>query len=263
MTLPGPEELHVVVAQVGQRCGGVLQRAVDDDVVLGEVGRERLAPTLGDHVAQVLTVGLVVELSDPHRVDRRAHGCHLTVGEDRDLVHAMGVEGGHRPAGRGTEADHDRGQALAVVAGDARDLHRLDHRAVARELVVLVEDVEADRAVAGPVVHRLEGDQRELLVDGHLGELRVLHAVGPAPQDLPGTEGGDVGVLRLGQQHHVRLGQELGARGEPGDVRRERAVGGAEALAVPVLEPDLRPEVGVQQRDVLRVQRQPELVLLG
>ena len=39
--LPGPERGEVVVVQEGQRRVGVLQHAVDDDVVLGKIAGER------------------------------------------------------------------------------------------------------------------------------------------------------------------------------------------------------------------------------
>jgi hypothetical protein len=67
------------------------------------------------------------------------------------------------------------------------------------------------------VVHRLEGDQGELVVDGDLGELRVLHAVGPPPQDLPGAQLGDLAEQRLGLQDDVALLDELLAGPEAGN----------------------------------------------
>ena len=65
----GAERRHVLVAQVDERGRGVLEGAVDDDVVLREVGRQRLASALGDHLA-LLAVRVVLELADPHGVDR-------------------------------------------------------------------------------------------------------------------------------------------------------------------------------------------------
>ena len=41
-----------------------------------------------------------------------------------------------------------------------------------------------------------------------LGELGVLHAVRPAPEDLPVPHGVDVLMLRLEQQHQVHLAVE-------------------------------------------------------
>ena len=73
-------------------------------------------------------------------------------------------------------------QPPAVVAGRPDQLQGVQHRAVAGQLVVLVEHVQAERAVGGPVVHRLERDQGQPPVDGQLGDLRVLDAVRPAPQ---------------------------------------------------------------------------------
>jgi hypothetical protein len=114
------------------------------------------------------------------------------VREDVDVVYAVGVERGDRaPAGR-PEADDSRPQALAVVAGDADQFQRVQHRAVAGQLAVLVEDVQGELAVTGPGVHRFEGDQRQTPVDGQLSDLLALDAVRPAPQDLPVAQLGQV-----------------------------------------------------------------------
>jgi hypothetical protein len=92
---------------------------------------------------------------------------------------------------------------------------------------------------------------------------RVLHAVRPAPQHLPGLDQGDVGELRLGQQHHVGGGDHLGAGREPGDERCQVVVGVPEALAVPVLEGDPAPKTLVDPRQVVGMEGEPALVLLG
>ncbi|UUZ59374.1 hypothetical protein [Nocardioides sp. B-3] len=65
-----PELREILGAQVGQRRVRVLQGAVDDDVVLREVRRQRDASTIGDDPAVGRVVGVVVELADPHGVDR-------------------------------------------------------------------------------------------------------------------------------------------------------------------------------------------------
>ena len=117
-------------------------------------------------------------------------------------MHAQGVEGRHRPSGGGAKADDHRAQPTPVVPGGSGDLHGVEHRAVAGKLIVLVEHVQVERAVAVPVVHRLKGDQGELVVDGDLGELPVLHA-GPPPEDLPEALG--VAEHRLGLQDDVAL----------------------------------------------------------
>ena len=46
------------------------------------------------------------------------------------------------------EADHHRSQPAAVVPGRPDQLQGVQHRAVAGQLVVLVEDVQAERTVA-------------------------------------------------------------------------------------------------------------------
>ena len=153
----------------------------------------------------------------------------------------MGVERGHgAPRGR-TETDHYRAQAATVVTGQPGELQRVENRAVPGDLVVLVEHVQADRSVASPVVHGLEGDQGQSSVDCELRELGVLHAVRPAPQHLPGVQRGDVRVLWLGKQHDIGVGQDLVARREPGDVLAKGRVADAELRAVPVLEGEASP----------------------
>ena len=211
--------------EVDQRCRGVLERAVDDDVALGQERCERNASLRRDHVAEVRRDRVVVELHDAHGVDRGPHGGDPSVGQHVHVVDAVGVECGHRATGGGTEADHDRGEPPPVVAGQPAQLQRLQHRAVAGQLVVGVEDVHPDGPVDGPVVHRLERDQGQVPVDRQLGQCRVLHAVRPAPQHLAGLDQRDVGELRLGQQHHVGGGDHLGAGREPGDERCQVVVG--------------------------------------
>ena len=70
MTLPGRKAARSAGLEIHERLGGVLQGAVDDDVALGQEGRQRLATSLGDHLAEVLAVRLMIELPDHHRVDR-------------------------------------------------------------------------------------------------------------------------------------------------------------------------------------------------
>ena len=118
-------------------------------------------------------------------------------------MHAVSIERRHGTACGRSEADDDRGQATAVVAGRAAQLQGVDDGAVPGELIVLVEDVQAEAAVAAPVVHGLPRDEREALVDGELRDLGILHAVRPAPQHLALPQGLHVGGLRLGQQHDV------------------------------------------------------------
>ena len=73
---------------------------------------------------------------------------------------------------------------------------------------------------------------------------------------------GEVGGLRLGQQDHVALGEQLLAGAHPADRRGELVVGDAEPLAVPVLQEDPGPQAGVDAVEVLGVDRQAVLVLL-
>jgi hypothetical protein len=124
-----------------------------------------------------------------------------------------------------------------------------------------VDDVQAELAVVRPMVHRLEGDQGQAPVDGQLGDLLVLHAVRPAPQDLPVPQLGEVVWHRLGQQNDVAVGDEprTGAARRPVVPTARWARRG---FTVALFEKDARARVGIDPLDVLRVDRQPPLILL-
>jgi len=150
---------------------------------------------LRDDVAQVGRLRVMVELADPHGVDRGADGRDAAVGQHGDLVDPVGVQRRDGTACRGAETDHHRAQPTTVVTRRTGELERLDHRAVPGELVVLVEHVQPDRAVDRPVIHRLERDHGQAAVDGQLGDLWILHAVRPAPEHRAGLHRGHIGVL--------------------------------------------------------------------
>ena len=100
-------------------CVGVLQHAVDDDVVLGEERAPAApGPPRGARRGS-RPLGVVVEVHDPRRVDRRADRGDAAVGQDLDVVDAVRVQRGDGAAGGGAEADDDGPQPAAVVAGRA------------------------------------------------------------------------------------------------------------------------------------------------
>ena len=80
----------------------------------------------------------------------------------------------------------------------------MQYGAIARKLVVLVENVQAELARRGPVVHRLEGDKREPTVDRSLCHVGVLHTVRPPPKYATVRKRCHVSRLRLGKKQHVR-----------------------------------------------------------
>src|SRR6478735_7630972 len=86
---------------------------------------------------------------------------------------------------RGAEANHDGAQPAPVVPGGTCQRQRVQDRAVAGQLIVFVEHVQAEPAVAGPVVHGLKRDEGQFLVNCQLGDGAVLDAVRPPPEDLP------------------------------------------------------------------------------
>ncbi len=138
------------------------------------------------------------------------------------------------PAGR-PEADDGRPEPLAVFTRRSDELHRMQHGAVTGKLVVLVKHMQAERAIMGPVVHRLKRDQRQPPVDGHLRDLLVLHAVRPSPQHLTLPELREILRQRLGEQDDIALRDELGTGAQTGDMRRQPLIGYAETPAVSAL----------------------------
>jgi hypothetical protein len=103
-------------------------------------------------------------------VNRRTDGSDLTIGEDTHIVNAMGVQCGDRAAGGGAESDYGSAEPTTVAPGDSGQLHGVQDGAVAGDLVVLVKDVQAESAIGLPVVHYLEGDQRQPPINGDLRE---------------------------------------------------------------------------------------------
>jgi hypothetical protein len=172
-------------------------------------------------------------------------------------------EGGHSAAAGCSEPDDDRPQSRAVVAGGADELQRMQYGAVAGQFIVLVKDVQEERAVARPVVHRFESDQGQASVDGQLRDLLVLHAVRPAPQDLPVAQFGEVLRQRFEQQDDVAVVDQLFAWEEPGDVWCQLLVRYPEVVAVAAFEVDVRPQVGVDPRDMQGMDRQPPLMFFA
>ena len=130
----------------------------------------------------------------------------------------------------------------------------MQNRAVAGELVVLVEDMEVESAIAVPVVHRFPGDDRRPGVDRGLGQLLVLDAVGPAPEDLTFPHLGDIGRQRLRLKQHVAFGDQFFVAAMPTNQRREVGIAEAEVAAVAMLEEDPLSQVLVYVRDVARME---------
>ncbi len=175
----------------------------------------------------------------------------------------MRGESRHRSARGRSETDDGGAEPATVVPGRAAQLQGVQDGAVARQLVVLVEHVQAEAAVAGPVVHGLERDQGELLVDGELSDVTVLYAVRPAPEDLSVTELSQVTRLRLGQQDDVSSQDELLPGADPGHQGFELLVGQPEPVAVPALEDDAVAESRMDAIEVGGVDRQAAFVRLA
>ncbi len=220
-----------------------------------------IAPVEPESVAG--SVRIPFERDHPHRVDRGGHGGDLTLGEDRDFAGTKRVQRDHGAPPGGPESDNTGPQRSSVPAGDAGELKRVEYRAVAGQLVVLVEDVEVEGAVGVPVVHRLPGDDRRPGVDRRLGQRLVLDAMGPAPEDLSFMHFRDIGGQRLRLEQHVAFSDELLPGAVAADQRGQVRVAEAEAAAVAVLEVNVLAQGSIDVAEVARMERQPSLVLLA
>ena len=127
-------------------------------------------PVRGVRPYPVGRVRVGAHLDDLGGVDRRTDGGDVPVGQHAHIVDAVGVQGGDGAAGGRAEPDDGSAQPAAVDAGDPDRLHGVQDGAVAGQLVVLVKDVQPEPAVGLPVIHRLEGDQRQPRIDGDLGQ---------------------------------------------------------------------------------------------
>ena len=208
-------------------------------------------------------VRVAPHLDDLGGVDRRTDGGDLTIGEDAHIVNAVGVQCGDSAAGSGAEPDDGGAQPAAITAGDPGQLHGVQDRAVAGELVVLVKDVQPESTVGLPVVHRLEGDQRQTPINGDLSQCGILHAVRPSPDNLSRVEFREVLGLDLRQQNDVALGDELFAGPDSTDEFGQFVVRGAEVRPVAMLQEDPPPDQRVDPAEMRRVNRQSALVRLA
>ncbi len=261
---PCSEVRQVVLGGEDQGCIRILQNTVDDEIVVREDLRHRDDAILrGIRPCPLRGVLVLSHLDDLGGVNRRSDGGDVTVGQDAHVVDAVSVQGGDGAAGRCTESDDGGAQPAAVAAGDSGQLHGVQDGAVARQLVVLVKDVEPESAVSLPVVHCLEGDQRQPPINGDLGQGRVLHAVWPTPNDLSHIEFGEILGLDLGQENDVAVGGELIACPDSTDEFGQSVVGGAELRAVAVLQEDPLPDPTIDLGEVRRVNRQSALIHLA
>ncbi len=245
----------VVGGDEDQGGAGILQYAVDDDVVVREDASHRDGSVRCIGPYPLGRVRVASHLNYLGGVDRRTDGGDLAVGQNAHIVNAMGVQGGDGAAGGRTEPDDGSAQPTAVAAGDPGQLHGVQDGAVARYLVVLMKDVQAESAVGLPVVHRLEGDQRQPPIDGDLRQGSILHAVRPPPDDLSHIEFREILGLYFGQQDDVAAGDELFACPDSTDEFGQDIVCGAELRAVAVLDEDPRPQPTIDPGEMRRVDR--------
>ena len=126
-----------------------------------------------------------------------------------------------------------------------------------------MEHVQSKAAACVPVVHRLEGDQGEPPVDRELGNLLIMYAVRPAPQDMSVAQLLEVLGQGFGEQDDIAARHQFLPRQQPGDVRSQLLIRDAETPAVAAFEVDELLKIGFDPLKVQRVDRQPVLVLLA
>ncbi len=162
------------------------------------------------------------------------------LGVDRDVGEAPSLQRVDGPATHRAEPQHCGPLRGSVEAVPARQLQGVQYSAIPGQLVVLVEDVHLPIAVAAPQEHRLEGDQRQPPVDRRLGDLALLHAVGPSPQDSPGLQLLEIFGHGFGQDHDVARSQDLGPTRQGDAELLEPVIADSEVGAVAFFEHQIR-----------------------
>ena len=179
------------------------------------------AASEGERAARVRRVA--VEVPHPHR--RRTARRPPTTGRWVSTVTSLTPSADsapHRAARGGAEADHRGAQAAAVVAGDPEQLKRVQDRAVAGQLVVLVEDVDGrsrPRRSSGSSPPRRSASARRSMASWVIS--RSCTQCGQPQTTCPGRSVSRSSASGLGSSEHVALREELLARAQPADQRRE------------------------------------------
>ena len=113
------------------------------------------------------------------------------------------------------------------------------------------------------MVHGLKGDQRQLLVNGELGDGPVLDAVRPAPQNLPVLQLCKIFSLRLGQEHDVGLRYDLLSGGHRAHQGGQHVVGHAKTGPISGFNHHPGADFGFNPGKVLGVDGGPALIGLA
>ena len=111
-------------------------------------------------------------------------------------------------------------------------------------------------------MHGFPSNERQAAINRNLGELLVLNAVRPAPQNLAGRELHEVVHDRFRKQDHVALSHQLLPRADASNVLGEALVRDSEAMGVIVLEEHSAAQTGVDTPEMGGMNRQPALVRL-
>ena len=173
----------------------------------------------------------------------------------------VGAQCGDGSSGRRAETDHDCAASWSVLSGGSDETQGVEDRAVPGEFVVLVEYVQAEVTLPGPVVHRFEGDEGEALVDRGLCQLGVLHTVGPPPEGATGRDLGHVRCLGLGEQEDIGGLDDLRPLCDPAHTRLHVPGFELEVRSVPAFDDHPRPDVRIDAIEVMRMKGQATLVL--
>ena len=259
-SVPGLKRAEVLVHHEHQRRVGVLEDAVDDDVVAGQDLRER--PPAARARACGSGARVALEVPHPHRRERRGDRGDRALGEHRHVADAERRQPPHGAARGGAEADHRGAQPAAVVPADPSSCERVQDRAVARHLVVLVEDVDDEVALS---LQWFIASQAMRVTRRSMASWAISRSwtqCGQPQTTWPGRSVSRSSASGLGSSstsHCARAPRASAARRRAARSPRRRTP----ALAVAVLEEHPRAQAGVDALEVRGMDRLPALVGLA
>ena len=100
----------------------------------------------------------------------------------------------------------DDGFALVTIMPiNSFQLQCVDHCAVTGHLIIFIEGVSANLALWPPNIHVFKSNECLFSVDGYLGNLPLLGAMGITPQDTSFTKLFKISKHGLGDYHHIHV----------------------------------------------------------
>ena len=264
--MPGRKRAEVLVHHEHQRRVGVLQDAVDDDVVAGPGPRPaaRLR-RLERERARSGSAGSRCEVPHPHRrrTARRRPTTARWVSTDTSLTPSA-ESAPHRAARGGAEADHrgaqrgGRSRRWSPAAGArAGPSSSPPARCSCGRRARTKSPLSLQWFIASQAMRVSRRSMASWAIS------RSCTQCGQPQTTWPGRSVSRSSASGLGSRSTSHCGEELLARAQPADQRRELLVGGPELIAVAVLEEHARAQAGVDALEVRGMDRLPALVGLA